>query len=82
LSDLDAMVIVMPHCDRLAPFGVAQLDGARAGQDRRIVMADPGETIDGVRMIDALTRMGGWRRARNRAMRALACAQREPGDAR
>jgi putative resolvase len=88
LSDPDAKVIVVQHCDRLARFGVEHLEAALAGQDRRIVVADPGVTTDDLvrDMIDVLTsicaRLYGRRGARNRTVRALACAQREPGDAR
>jgi len=85
LSDPDAMVILVEHRDRLARFGVEHPDAALAAQGRRIVVADPGETtVDLVRdMIEVLTlmcaRLYGRRGARNRAMRALTAAKREPG---
>ena len=85
LSDPDAKVIVVEHRDRLARFGVEQLEAALSAQGRRIVLADPGETTDDLvrDMIEVLTsmcaRLYGRRGARNRAMRALTAAKREPG---
>ena len=87
LSDPDAKVIVVEHRDRLARFGVEHLEAALAAQGRRIVVADPGETTDDLvrDMIEVLTsmcaRLYGRRGARNRAMRALTAAKREPGAA-
>jgi putative resolvase len=87
LSDPDAKVIVVEHRDRLARFGVEHLEAALAAQGRRIVVADPGETTDDLvrDMIEVLTsmcaRLYGRRGARNRAMRALTAAKRNPGEA-
>jgi putative resolvase len=87
LSDPDARVIVVEHRDRLARFGVEHLEAALAAQGRRIVVADPGETTDDLvrDMIEVLTgmcaRLYGRRGARNRAMRAITAAKREPGRA-
>ncbi|WP_341329525.1 IS607 family transposase [Mycobacterium shinjukuense] len=86
LSDPDAKVIVVEHRDRLARFGVEHLEAVLAAQGRRIVVADPGETTDDLvrDMIEVLTsmcaRLYGRRGARNRAMRALAAAKRNPGE--
>jgi putative resolvase len=88
LSDPDAKVIVVEHRDRLARFGVEQLQAALAAQGRRIVVTDAGETTeDLVRdMIEVLTsmcaRLYGRRGARNRAMRAVTATKRQPGAAR
>ncbi|CCK58961.1 IS607-like element IS1535 family transposase [Mycobacterium canetti] len=85
LSDPDARVIVVEHRDRLARFGVEHLEAALSAQGRRIVVADPGETTDDLvcDMIEVLTgmcaRLYGRRGARNRAMRAVTAAKREPG---
>lgn len=85
LSDPDARVIVVEHRDRLARFGVEHLEAALSAQGRRIVVADPGETTDDLvcDMIEVLTgmcaRLYGRRVARNRAMRAVTEAKREPG---
>ncbi len=87
LSDPDARVLVVEHRDRLARFGVEHLEAALSAQGRRIVVADPGETTDDLvrDMIEVLTsmcaRLYGRRGARNRAMRALTAAKREPGAA-
>lgn len=87
LSDPDARVIVVEHRDRLGRFGVEHLEAALSAQGRRIVVADPGETTDDLvrDMIEVLTsmcaRLYGRRGARNRAMRAITAAKREPGQA-
>ena len=87
LSDPDAKVIVVEHRDRLARFGVEHLEAALGAQGRRTVVADPGETTDDLvrDMIEVLTsmcaRLYGRRGARNRAMRALRAAKRDPGEA-
>ncbi|BBU23969.1 resolvase [Mycobacterium xenopi] len=87
MSDPDARVIVVEHRDRLARFGVEHLEAALSAQGRRIVVIDPGETTDDLvrDMIEVLTsmcaRLYGRRGARNRAMRAVTAAKREPGAA-
>jgi putative resolvase len=87
LSDPDATVIVVEHRDRLARFGVEHLQAALAAQGGRIMVAESGETTDDLvrDMIEVLTsmcaRLYGRRGARNRAMRALTAATREPGQA-
>ena len=87
LSDPDAKVIVVEHRDRLARFGVEHLEAALSAQGRRIVVAEPGETTDDLvrDMIEVLTsmcaRLYGRRGARNRAMRALTAAKKDPGAA-
>ena len=78
-------VIVVEHGDRLAGLGVEHLEAAWSAHGHRIVVADPGErTDDLVRgLVEVLTlmcaRSHGRRGARNRAMRALTAANREPG---
>ena len=87
LSDPDAKVIVVEHRDRLARFGVEHLEAALSAQGRRIVVADPGATIDDLvrDMIEVLTsmcaRLYGRRAARNRAMRELTATKHGPGEA-
>lgn len=77
LSDPSASVVVVEHRDRLARFGVEDLEAALAAHGRKVVVADPGETTDDLvrDMIEVLTsmcaRLYGRRGARNRAMRAL-----------
>jgi putative resolvase len=84
LSDPSATVVVVAHRDRLARFGVENLEAALGAHGRRIVIADAGEiTDDLVRdMIEVLTSMCArlYRRgARNRAMRAVTAAKAESG---
>jgi putative resolvase len=80
-------VIVVEHRDRLARYGVEQLEAALSAQGRRLVVVDPGETDDDLLrdMIEVLTsfcaRLYGRRGARNRAMRAVTCAKRPPDPA-
>jgi putative resolvase len=79
-------VVLVEHRDRLARFGVEHLEAALSAQGRRVVVADAGETADDLvrDMVEVLTsmcaRLYGRRGARNRAMRALTAARREPGD--
>jgi putative resolvase len=87
LADPRAAVIVVEHRDRLARFGVEQLEAALSAQGRRLVMVDPGETSDDLvgDMVEVLTsfcaRLYGRRGARNRALRAVTCAKKPPGQA-
>src|SRR5512132_1672563 len=46
LADPTITTIVVEHRDRLARFGVEQLQAALAAHGRRILVADPGETSD------------------------------------
>jgi putative resolvase len=57
LGDPQVTVLVVEHRDRLARFGVEQLQAALAAQGRRIVVADDGETTDDLvrDMIEVLT---------------------------
>ena len=85
LADPAVRFIVVEHRDRLARFGVEQLEAALAAQGRRILVVDPAEATDDLvrDMIDVLTsfcaRLYGRRGARNRALRALTCARKPPG---
>jgi putative resolvase len=82
LSDPSLTVIVVEHWDRLACFGVEQLESALAAAGRRVLVADLGGTADDLvaDMIEVLTsmcaRLYGRRGARNRAMRAITAARR------
>nr|VTP01115.1 hypothetical protein BIN_B_03905 [Mycobacterium riyadhense] len=85
LSDPSATVVVVEHRDRLARFGVENLEAALGAHGRRIVVADAGETTDDLvrDMIEVLTsmcaRLYGRRGARNRAMRAVTATKTESG---
>ncbi|MFD4405582.1 IS607 family transposase [Nocardia sp. NPDC058499] len=87
LSDPSASVVIVEHRDRLARFGVEQLEAALSAQGRRIVVTDKGETEDDLvqDMIEVLTsmcaRLYGRRGARNRAMRAVTATKVETGAA-
>ena len=84
MSDPDAGVIVVGHRDRLAGFGVEQLEAALAAQGRGVVVVDPGERADDLvrDMIEVLTgmcaRLYGRRGARNRAVRAVTATKHDP----
>jgi putative resolvase len=84
LADAQVTTIVVEHRDRLARFGVEQLQAALSAHGRRVVVADPGETSDDLvrDMVEVLTsfcaRLYGRRGARNRALRALTAAKRSP----
>jgi putative resolvase len=85
LADPTVATIVVEHRDRLARFGVEQLQAALSAHGRRILVADRGETSDDLvrDMVEVLTsfcaRLDGRRGARNRALRAVTCAKRAPG---
>ena len=85
LAHPQVRMIVVEHRDRLARFGVEHLEAALSAQDRKVVVADPGETTDDLvrDMIEVLSsfcaRLHGRRGARNRALRAVTCAKQTPG---
>ena len=87
LADPRATTIVVEHRDRLARFGVEHLEAALSAQGRRLVVVDPGEASDDLvrDMIEVLTsfcaRLYGPGGARNRALRAVTCAKKPPGQA-
>src|ERR687891_289721 len=91
LADPAVTTIVVEHRDRLARFGVEQLQAALAAHGRQILVADPSGTSDDLvgdmrDMVQVLTglcaRLYGRRGARNRALRAVTCAKRNPGAGR
>jgi putative resolvase len=79
LADPTASVIVVEHRDRLARFGVENLESALSAQGRRIVVVEDAEVVDDLvrDMTEVLTsfcaRLYGRRGARNRAEKALVC---------
>ena len=87
LADPTASVIVVEHRDRLARFGVENLEAALSAQGRRVVVSDPGEMDDDLvrDMTELLTsfcaRLYGRRGARDRAIKALGCAKNDVGPA-
>jgi putative resolvase len=85
LADPTVATIVVEHRDRLARFGVEQLQAALAAHGRRVLVVDPGQSSDDLirEIIEALTSFCagfyGRRGARNRALHAATCAKRESG---
>jgi putative resolvase len=85
LADPGVSVVVVEHRDRLGRMNTELAEAALSAQGRRLVVLDDSElTDDLVRdMIEVLTsfcaRLYGRRSARNRALKAIGCAQRGIG---
>jgi putative resolvase len=85
LADPRVSVVVVEHRDRLGRMNTELVEAALAAAGRRLVVLDEGEvTGDLVRdMVEVLTwfcaRLYGRRSARNRAEKALRCAERDVG---
>ena len=85
LSDPLVTTVVVEHRDRLARTNAELVEAALSAHGRRVVVLDPGEVDDDlVRDMTALltsfcARLYGRRSARNRAEKALRCAQRDVG---
>jgi len=80
-----ATVVVVEHRDRLARMNTELVEAALAAHHRRLVVLDNSQVTDDLvrDMIEVLTslRAGlyGRRPARNRALKAIGCAQRDVG---
>lgn len=85
LGDPKVSVVVVEHRDRLARMNAELVEAALAAHGRRIVVLDEGEVDDDLvgDMTEVLTsfcaRLYGRRSARNRAEKALRCAQADVG---
>ncbi len=85
LADPGVSVVVVEHRGRLGRMNTELAEAALSAQGRRLVVLDDSErTDDLVRdMIEVLTwfcaRLYGRRSARNRALKAIGCAQRGIG---
>jgi putative resolvase len=85
LADPAAAVIVVEHRDRLGRVNTELAEAALAAHSRRVVVLDDSEVTDDLvrDMIEVLTsfcaRLYGRRSARNRALKAVGCAQRDIG---
>lgn len=85
LADPAARMVIVGHGDRLARFGVENLEAALSAQGRRVVVVEEGETGDDLvgDMAEVLTwlcaRLYGQRAARNRALKALGRAWNDVG---
>ena len=85
LADPTVTAVVVEHRDRLGRMNTELAESALAAHGRRLVVLDDGEVAgDLVRdMVEVLTsfcaRRYGRRPARNRALKAAGCAQRDIG---
>ena len=85
LADPNVTVVVVEHRDRLGRMNTELVEAALAAHGRRLVVLDDGEVDDDLvrDMVEVLTsfcaRLYGRRSARNRALKAIGCAQRDIG---
>ena len=85
LADPSAAVVVVEHRDRLGRVNTELAEAVLAAHGRRLVVLDDGEVTDDLvrDMIEVLTsfcaRLYRRRSARNRALKAVGCAQRDIG---
>jgi putative resolvase len=85
LADPKVTTVVVEHRDRLGRMNTELVDAALSAHQRRLVVLDDGEVDDDLArdMVEVLTsfcaRLYGRRSARNRALKALGCAQRNIG---
>ncbi len=85
LADPRVSVVVVEHRDRLGRMNTELVEAALAAAGRRLVVLDEGEVTDDLvrDMLEVLTsfcaRLYGRRAARNRAEKALRCAERDVG---
>lgn len=87
LADPRVAAVVVEHRDRLGRMNTELVEAALSAHDRRLVVLDSGEVTDDLvrDMVEVLTsfcaRLYGRRSARNRAIKAVGCAQRDVGPA-
>ena len=87
LADPAVTTVVVTHRDRLGRMNAELVEAALAAHGRRLLVLDTGEVADDLvrDMVEVLTsvcaRRYGRRSARNRALKALRCAQRDVGPA-
>jgi putative resolvase len=85
LADPRVATVVVEHRDRLGRMNTELVEAALSAQGRRLVVLDSGEVTDDLvrDMVEVLTsfcaRLYGRRSARNRAIKAVGCAQRDVG---
>ena len=85
LADPSVMTVVVTHRDRLARMNAELVEAVLAAHGRRLVVLDDGEVTDDLigDVVEVLTsfcaRLYGPRSARNRAEKALRCAERDVG---
>jgi putative resolvase len=87
LADPRVSTVVVEHRDRLGRMNTELVEAALSAHGRRLVVLDSGEVTDDLvrDMVEVLTsfcaRLYGRRSARNRALKAVGCAQRDIGPA-
>jgi putative resolvase len=85
LSDPAVTVVVVEHRDRLGRMNTELVEAALVAHKRRLAVLDDSEVTDDLvrDMVEVLTsfcaRLYGRRSARNRAVKALGCAQQDIG---
>jgi putative resolvase len=85
LADPAVTVVVVEHRDRLGRVNTELVEAALSANGRRLVVLDDAEVTDDLvrDMVEVLTsfcaRLYGRGSARNRALKALGCAQRDIG---
>ena len=85
LADPRVTVVVVEHRDRLGRMNTELVEAVLSAHGRRLVVLDSGEVTDDLvrDMVEVLTsfcaRLYGRRSARNRALKAVGCAQRDVG---
>jgi putative resolvase len=85
LADPAVTVVVVEHRDRLGRMNTELVEAALSAHGRRLVVLDDSEVTDDLvrDMTEVLTsfcaRLYGRRSARNRALKALGCAQQDIG---
>jgi putative resolvase len=85
LADPAVTVVVVEHRDRLGRMNTELVEAALSAHDRRLVVLDDSEVSGDVvgDMVEVLTsfcaQLYGRRSARNRALKALGCAQQDIG---
>ena len=85
LADPKVTVVVVEHRDRLGRVNTELVESALSAHGRRLVVLDAGEVHDDLvrDMVEVLTslcaRLYGRGSARNRALKAIGCAQRDVG---
>jgi putative resolvase len=85
LADAAVETVIVEHRDRLGRMNTELIEAALAAHGRRLVVIDGGEVTDDLvrDMVEVLTsfcaRLYGKRSARNRALKAIGCAQHDIG---
>ncbi len=87
LADPAVQTVVVTHRDRLARMNAELVEAALWAHGRRLVVLDDGEVTEDLLgdLVAVLTSFCAWlygrRSARNRALKAVRCAQRDVGPA-